>query len=373
MAGLYVHIPYCHSKCAYCDFYSTPRLADMDSYVSALIKELYYRRDEVKKIETVYIGGGTPSIMSPELLSRLVDGIYSTGIIDNILEFTIEANPEDINTSWCDLVKKLNINRVSLGVQTFNDEQLQAINRRHSSTQSQIAIETLQDKGITNISADLIYGLPKQTLDSWIASLNILLNYHLPHFSAYLLSYEPGTRLYAQLKAGKIDECSENLIEQMYKHLIEFAAQKGYVHYEISNFAIPGSVAIHNSSYWMSTPYLGIGVSAYSFDGINRRFNPSNIKEYINAIEQGHPCYIIEPETDMDRYNDYIVTALRTSQGIYIKDMVERWGNVKAQEFIKIAKSYIGEGAMRQDENRIYIAEEYLLISDAIMRDFIIV
>ena len=197
MAGLYIHIPYCHAKCSYCDFFSTPRADSVDDYVGALLVELSLRRSEIADaFTTVYIGGGTPSILSAAQLTRLVEGIGAMVDIPSIVEFTIEANPEDVTIQWCETIKRLGINRVSMGVQSFDTEQLAIINRRHSSQDAVDAIETLRSSGISEISCDLIYGLPGQTLDSWKRSLCKLLDYELPHFSSYLLSYEPGTRLF---------------------------------------------------------------------------------------------------------------------------------------------------------------------------------
>lgn len=373
MAGLYIHIPFCHSKCSYCDFYSTPNLVMMGDYINALIAELKLRINEITDIETIYIGGGTPSILPIELLRRLVYGIYDFSTINAISEFTIESNPEDVTIEWIKEVKSLGINRVSIGLQSFSDDQLKIINRRHSSLQSEIAIARLRDGGITNISGDLIYGLPGQDLNSWNFSLDKLLSFNLPHISAYMLSYEPGTRLYAQLISGKITEASEELVTQMYELLIEKTRDIGYDHYEVSNFALNGYHAIHNSNYWSNVPYLGLGVSSHSFDGRNRRYNPSKINDYINNIANGSPYFILETESEDERYNDYIITSLRTNKGVDINYVSETWGISRKEDFLKIAEKHIETQKMTQTESNYYIPEKYLLISDAIMRDFIIV
>lgn len=369
MAGLYIHIPYCHSKCAYCDFYSTPSVNSMEQYVEALLCEIRLRINEIlDTINTVYIGGGTPSILPINLLDKIIAEIANYVDIGCLDEFTIEANPEDVKEEWVDAVKKNGINRVSMGIQSFNNDELMYINRRHTAELALNAIQILQKKGIQRISGDLIYGLPKQDLESWKQSLKMLLSLHLPHFSAYLLSYEPGTRLHARLMAGKVEEASEDLANEMYQHLIIEAKKNGYNHYEISNFALPNCEAIHNTNYWRDLPYLGIGVSAHSFDGEKRRVNPSNIKHYISQLQQGKCVYEIEEEDNDARHNDYIIVSLRTAQGIDLNYYKNQYKN----DILSIAKPHIDAGRMVLTDTHLAIAEEAMLISDRIMLDFIV-
>lgn len=373
MAGLYIHIPYCHSKCAYCDFLSTPRADTMLQYIEALKMELDMRASEINDaISTIYIGGGTPSILPLPLLQQLINHIAGYIDIATLDEFTIEANPEDISDEWCISVVNMGISRVSIGIQSFNDVELKAINRRHSAQMAVDAIEILHRSGINAISGDLIYGLPGQSLNSWKQSLEKMLSFGLPHFSSYLLSYEPGTGLYAQLKNGKVQEASEELAQEMYNHLIETAKINGYEHYEISNFSLPGHNAIHNSNYWRDLPYLGLGVSAHSFDGCNRRFNGNNIKQYITSIETGKPYFTIENETQEERHNDYIIVSLRTSHGINLDDYRHRWGDTYYKQLISTAQKYLSSGEMIIRGNQLAISEKSMLISDRIMIDFII-
>lgn len=368
MAGLYIHIPFCHSKCFYCDFYSTPNIESMSQYIDALLIELRLRIDEVKNnISTIYIGGGTPSILPIKLLQKICNGLSDYVDVSQLDEFTIEANPEDITPEWVKCITQLGINRVSMGIQSFDDRELDAINRRHSSEDAYNAIDILRQHGITNISGDLIYGLPGQSFDSWKYSLNKLMSLRLPHFSAYLLSYEQGTILYSRLMAGKVEEASEELVNEMYQYLIDVARNNGYDHYEISNFSISGKAAIHNSSYWNDLPYLGIGVSAHSFDGRNRKHNPSNIKNYISQLQQFKCIYEIEVEDAITRHNDYIIVSLRTSKGIDINFYQQRFGF----DLLKIAKPYIDSGQMTLSDTHLAIAEKSMLISDRIMLDFI--
>lgn len=373
MAGLYIHIPYCHAKCSYCDFFSTPRADSVDSYVDALLVELSLRRNEIaQSFSTVYIGGGTPSILSEEQLARLIEGIGKTVDIASLEEFTIEANPEDVTPQWCETIKRLGVNRVSMGVQSFDDEQLAIINRRHSSQDAIHAIETLRSSGINEISCDLIYGLPGQTLDSWKHSLCRLLDFDLPHFSSYLLSYEPGTRLFQQLKHGKVEEASEELAQDMYSYLIEEAARRGYEHYEISNFSKLGHNAVHNSNYWRDLPYLGLGVSAHSFDGHVRRFNANKIKDYIDCMSQRLLYCEVEEETADERHNDYIIVALRTAQGIDLNRYMVNWGTDRCNQLLSVAQQFIDRQQMTLNGDYLAIAEVHMLISDRIMVEFIV-
>lgn len=373
MAGLYIHIPYCHSKCAYCDFYSMPKLDTMEEYVNAIINEMRIRKNEISPtpITTIYIGGGTPSILPLFLLEIIVTEINKL-YGSNFDEFTIEANPEDITEEWVKGIIELGINRVSMGIQSFSDIELKAINRRHTSLQALSAIETIRNYGITNISGDLIFGLPLQDIKSWEQSLDKLLSLQLPHFSAYLLSYEPGTKLYAQIISGKIVEASEEMVTQMYQLLTDKAKSSGYQHYEISNYSLPHHRAIHNSNYWNNEPYIGIGVSAHSFDGINRRYNPSDIKQYLSSLSHNKLCCIIEAESKIDRYNDMIITRLRTSDGIDLQMLKNNWSNFY-KNFLKTAEILALDNKIILSESTIYIPESQMLLSDAIMREFIVV
>ena len=370
MAGLYIHIPFCHSKCSYCDFYSMPSVKMSSEYVDALINEWKIRKNEVAgNIETIYLGGGTPSILDTGLLSKLIAALPT----ENVREFTIEANPEDITRNWIDIVKQLGINRVSIGVQSLLDNELQAVGRRHTAQEAIDAIKLLQNYGITEISADLIYGLPQQTLESWKYSVENLVNLGIPHISSYSLSYEPGTRLYAQLSSGKIEETDEDTVAAMYDMLTSSLMFNGYEHYEISNFAKPWHIAQHNSSYWKFTPYIGLGVSAHSFDGTKRRVNPLNIKKYIEALSSGKTIYEVEDETPTDLYNDYIITSLRTSDGINLDDMRARFGGEYAEEFCKSAETFIASGKLVQPTPlTIRFTEDAWLVSDSVLRELIV-
>lgn len=373
MAGLYIHIPYCHSKCFYCDFFSTPRISDMECYVDALITELSLRKNEVPdSYSTVYIGGGTPSILPVNLLTKIIRYVADFIDVSKLEEFTIEANPEDITKEWCNSISRLGISRVSMGIQSFDDNELKTVNRRHNSETVFNAINILRDANISEISGDLIYGLPNQSQESWEHSLSNLLTLDLPHFSAYLLSYEPKTRLSVMRDQGLVEEASEDLVCKMYNHLIKAASIKGYQHYEISNFSKPGHKAVHNTNYWRNLPYLGIGVSAHSFDGKVRRFNGINIRDYIKKISSRQLFYEIENETAKERHNDYIIVSLRTSDGINLKQYRTLWGDDFYNRLLTLSLQFISKGQMILSDNHLSIAESSMLISDRIMIELIL-
>lgn len=373
MAGLYVHIPFCHSKCSYCDFYSGLRPNVVEDYIDALIAELHLRKNEMSEsFTTIYFGGGTPSILPIEELKRLINAINLAIDTNRIEEFTIEVNPEDINKDILRNYRELGINRVSIGVQSFNDNLLKSINRCHTSKQALNAIKYLKNDN-WNYSADLMFGLPGQTIKDWRYDVDTLMRMHPPHFSAYLLSYEPGTRLYTMLQAGKVEEASEQIASEMQLIITTVATEYGYEHYEISNYSLPDRHSRHNSAYWAMTPYLGLGASAHSFDGKLRRINPANIKQYLNALKQGEIVATIEEETISEQFNDYIITGLRTINGLSLDILKQYFPDKYIAKMLDNAAPLITSGQLILNDNCLYIPHLYWLKSDAIMRDLILI
>lgn len=370
-ATLYIHFPFCRSKCAYCDFYSSAaRGADFGGYVEAVAAEWRLRRMELPSMpETVYLGGGTPSMLGPEHIARLSDLLARDFDTRRLAEFTIEANPEDITPETLAAYSRAGINRVSIGVQSFDTALLEAVSRRHSPEQAVEALTHLSAGG-WNYSADLIYGLPEQTTAQWENDLRRLLDFRPPHLSAYLLSYEPGTALYARRERGLVAEASDSLAEQMYEILCRETARAGYRHYEISNFALPGYAAVHNSAYWDGTPYLGLGPGAHSLgaDGL-RRYNPPGIKKYVKAVNSGSTYFQTDDEDDANRVNDTIITALRTASGLDPQSVSPAFRD----EFGANARRLLAQGLLvRSDDGRLTIPERLWLRSDAILRDLIV-
>lgn len=367
MTGLYIHIPYCHSKCAYCDFFSTPRRESLDQLIGALVVEWRMRKHELpEQPSTLYVGGGTPSVLPLERLSELVCGVGPISWDES----TIECNPEDVTPDWIDGIKDLGFNRVSMGVQSLDDCELRLIGRRHSATDAFRKVEMLMERDI-KVSVDLIYGLPQQTLESWRKSLDMILSLRPHHLSAYLLSYEQGTRLWAMMQTNKVEEASEELIACMYQYLCERMGAEGYEHYEVSNFAQPGCIAVHNSNYWNGSPYLGLGPGAHSYDGNMRRINPASIKNYLTAILRGLPAYEVDEEGALERLNDLIITRLRTKVGLSIKEIIEGWGEDMANAILKDAQPLLVSGMLDREGGRLYIPPSCWLRSDAVMRDLI--
>lgn len=367
---LYIHIPFCHSKCAYCDFYSTPRREWMEAYVDAAINEWDIRSQTLDEpIDTLYLGGGTPSSLPLAQLDRLLKALPLDP--SALREATIEANPEDVDSEWVGFItRETPLRRVSMGLQSFSDTELQFIGRRHTARRAAEAVATLRKGGIDNISCDLIYGLPGQDIESWRRSLSTLIDLRPEHLSAYLLSYEPGTRLNAMLERGKITEASDELAEAMYAHLCEATAAAGYRHYEISNFALPGREAIHNSSYWDGSPYIGLGPGAHSWDGTVRSFNPSNLKDYIACRGEGFG--VVDEETADNRFNDMLITRLRTSRGITTDEIRRQFGSAIADEFADQCRPLLRRGQLTLTaDNRYIIPENRWLTSNSILLDLI--
>lgn len=374
MSGLYIHIPFCRSKCAYCDFYSGPMGAELrGQYVRALLREWQMRREGFlstsSPVSTVYLGGGTPSLLPPALLRQLLEGLHID--FSEIREATIEANPEDISPAWLDEVKALGINRVSIGIQSFSAQTLLTLGRTHGAEASLKALDILAADGI-NYSADLIYAVPGQTLQEWQCDLDTLLAYRPPHFSAYLLSFEPGTRLTARLRAGRLAQPDDDTAREMYDCLCHRAAALGYDHYEISNFGLPSRHSLHNSSYWDFTPYIGLGCAAHSFSGTSRSFNPPSLRDYLAALACDSLPLVADPETSTDALNDYIITSLRTSAGLSLSLVADRFGHASADQIRRLSAPLLAEGLLRPTPAGFRITEEDFIISDALLRDLLL-
>lgn len=369
MAGLYVHIPFCKSKCIYCDFYSMPNeLSRGADYVSALLAEAAMRCDELKgeKVATLYVGGGTPSLLGNALCDRLVNGLRQVFDLSHLEEFTIEVNPDDVSEEKIRFFKSIGVNRVSMGVQSFSDKELRLINRRHDSAQAVQAIRRIYAAGITNVSIDLIYGIPGQDMNTWMDNVEKAITLHPTHISAYSMMYEKGTLLTAMRDAGKVKEVAEEEVSAMYDALVERMKAYGYQHYEISNFCMPGYASRHNSSYWSLTPYLGLGVAAHSYDGVSRRYNPSQLHRYIAAIKAGESFYETETSSEQERYDEYVMLRLRTAEGLHFADLESRFGTEFSEFFMQKAKALITQGLLCETGGNYFIPETRVMLTDMI-------
>ncbi len=325
MAGIYVHIPFCKSKCYYCDFYSivlnNSNLSLKHEFLEALIHELELQRSffSGKRINTVYFGGGTPSLYSSEEINKILDKIFSLYDVVSGAEITIEVNPDDFTPEFAhELKKSTPVNRLSIGVQSFVDEDLKVLGRRHDAKQAEQAVRTAQEIGFENISIDFIYGIPHSLEPAESLNFNLEKFYSLsiPHLSAYTLTIEPDTVFGRKYHIGKLKPISDDLFATLYEFITLSLEQHGYLHYEISNYAKQGFISRHNFSYWTGEPYLGVGPAAHSFNGDYRYWNKPNIKPYLKAISQGKILQEKEQLTEKDRFNEYILTHLRTFLGI---------------------------------------------------------
>ena len=368
MAGLYIHIPFCASRCVYCGFYSTTQLELSQRYVDALCSEMQSRSSE-QDVSTVYLGGGTPSQLSFQQLKQLFFYIYKVYRVDPLAEVTMECNPDDVTQQFVESLAELPVNRVSMGVQTFDDRRLHFLRRRHRAGQIAPAVDALRSSGIGNISIDLMYGFPNETLSEWHRDVTEALSLGVEHISAYALQYEEGTALYRMLESGEVSEIDEELERQMYFDLIDRLASAGYEHYEISNFAQAGYRSHHNSNYWNQTPYIGLGAAAHSFDGVDRQWNVSSISEYIKGIESGSPRVDYERLDEATHYNDLVMTALRTCDGLSLQGLRPQ----QRDYCLRMAQKYLSCGWLQQTDDHLKLTRDGLFVSDMIMAELMMV
>lgn len=365
---LYIHIPFCAKRCFYCDFHSGTDRGLVDKYIAAIVTELELRKNEIplQNSSTIYIGGGTPSLLTSLQLQQLFETLSKKIDFKQIKEVTIEVNPDDVTEEYATAINALPINRVSMGVQSFDDRLLKMIGRRHDSKKAIESYTILRKSGIKNLSIDLMFSLPSQTLKEWEESIDQAIELYPEHISAYDLSFEPGSVLTQKLKRGEIEACADETSIAMYNMLVDKLTQAGYEHYEISNFALPGYRSQHNSGYWSGASYLGLGASAHSFDGSVRRANVSNTSLYINNVLEGKVAYEVEELTLQERYNETIFTRMRTSDGVDLQLIEKQYGKKNLQHLLKEAASYISEGYLKEQQGRLVLTRKGIVISDAI-------
>ncbi len=371
MSGIYIHIPFCAKKCYYCDFFMSLSLAYKDDYLRALKKEIEQRKNYLQNqsVETIYFGGGTPSLLNEKELNGLFDILYRHFKISENAEITLEANPDDLNKNYLRELKNTPINRLSIGIQSFFDDDLKMMNRRHNGEQSISSVKKAQDAGFENISGDLIYGLPEMTADKWEKNLDSFFKLNIPHLSAYHLTYEPNTVFYKQLKNKKIQEISEEESFAQFELLRQKARQNNFIHYETSNFGKEGFFSRHNTAYWKQKHYLGIGASAHSYDGNSRQFNVKNLKEYIKKTEKNSIYFEKEILSEKDKYNDYLITSLRTMWGTDIGYISKHFGK-NFSDFLKDkSEEHIKKGNLLLKKNVLFLSDKGKFIEDLITED----
>lgn len=368
MAGIYIHIPFCKQACYYCNFHFSTSMKLKNDFLDALLKEIRLRSDYLKgeKVNTIYFGGGTPSLLTGDELNRIMDAIYHSFNIEPGSEITLEANPDDIDTSRPGIWKNSGINRLSIGIQSFFKEDLTWMNRAHNEVQAMECIRLAQDAGFYNMSIDLIYGTPTLTDEHWMHNLDAAVSMGIPHLSCYGLTVEPGTALESMTRKKKVQAISSDDQARQFLLMTGYLASKGYEHYEISNFALAGKRSRHNSSYWSGGKYIGLGSSAHSFNGRSRQWNIANNALYIQSIANEKVPFEQEFLTETQRFNEYVMTSLRTIEGIAVALVKENFGVNQAAYLLNSSIKFIEKGWMINAGENLVLTREGKLFADGI-------
>ncbi len=372
MAGIYIHIPFCAQRCIYCDFLSGTNVGLTGRYIDALGREAEQRRDYLggETVRTVYFGGGTPSLLSHSDLARIVETLSAHWDLSAVEEWTVECNAEDMTREYAEMLRSLPFNRVSIGIQSFDEGELKWLNRRHTAERGAEAVRCAQDAGFDNVSVDLMYALPVQTPDSWRRTLDVALSLGVQHISAYSLMFEEGSKIARLMEAGRIAPLDDDTAADMFAALCGTLSGAGYVQYEISNFALPGRESRHNSSYWDYTPYIGLGAGAHSFDGCRRSHNVAHTLRYCRAVEGGLPFSEEETLTPDEQYNEFLFTALRTRRGLRLADVGERFG-AEARAYAEArAVRFVRGGQLEREGDVLRLTRGGVYVSDMVMSDF---
>lgn len=364
LSSLYIHIPFCKKLCGYCDFYKTMSLAKLPEVLARTAEEMRERAPMLAgtTLKTIYFGGGTPTVCSPEELAGLIDLAGEVFGTHQVEEITVEANPDDLTEEYLSGLRRVGVNRLSIGIQSFRDEDLQMMNRRHTASEAIEAVERARKAGFDNISIDLIYGLPTATLEDWRENIRRAVSLGVEHISAYHLTIEENTIF------GKkgVQTAPEELSDKEYQILCEELQKAGYEHYEISNFSLPEKRSRHNSAYWRGTPYLGLGAGAHSFDGsCTRSWNAPSITKYLQGTEPESET--LSPE---ERYEEVVMVSLRTAEGVDLEALETAFGAAKRAHFERTAKPFVERGILRQNGGKIAFCESHWLISDSVIAEF---
>lgn len=370
MAGIYIHIPFCKRICAYCDFYKSARIALLDRVVGRMHDELEQRSDYLsdKNIRTIYFGGGTPSLCRPKAVGEIIEHISQLFDTSALEEVTLEANPDDLDEEYLAELRQVGVNRLSIGIQSLDDDVLRWMNRRHNSESALRSVEVARKAGFDNISVDLIFGLPGFELKSLEHTIDGLLGMGVEHISAYHLTIEPDTLLGRRCARGELCEIDENLSEEQFAIVHQRLTSAGYEHYEISNYALKGYRSRHNSSYWQGIEYLGIGPAAHSFDGKSRRWSTDTVESY---YEVGEFAFEQEQLSDVEHFNEYVMTRLRTSEGVDLDYVSHRFGRVRAERLRVAAEPFVGQGIVLLEADALSIKPDSFLLSDMIIEQLI--
>jgi oxygen-independent coproporphyrinogen-3 oxidase len=372
VSGIYIHIPFCKQACNYCNFHFSTSLVQKEAFIEVLVKEINYPSEFIpsnEPIETIYLGGGTPSILDRDDLARIFDALHKKFSINEDAEITLEANPDDISNEKLIGWKTIGINRLSVGIQTFLEEELKWMNRAHTAKESLEAIDKINDAGFSNYSIDLIFGSPLLSNDDWIKNMDIVIKRNIPHISSYALTVEPKTALEKLITKNKRQPVDPEKQAEQFLLLMQTMEQAGYEHYEISNFAKPGMRSKHNSSYWQRKKYHGFGPAAHSFNGQDRRWNIANNALYIQSINKGVISFEEEVLTKTQQFNEYIMTSLRTMEGLDLNYIESIFGKKASSELLTASEKYIQSSKMKREMSRLILTKEGKLFADGIAAD----
>jgi len=374
MAGIYIHIPFCNSKCNYCNFYSVASSKHLDAYIPALLKEIALQHSYLEKepIETIYIGGGTPSLLGYTQLASILEKLNKTFEIKPDAEITIEANPNDLNASKIKDFKKLFINRLSIGIQSFFEEDLKYLHRLHSPSQAETAVKRSQDAGFENISIDLIYGIPTLSDENWEKNLHYSFSLYVPHISAYSLTVEPHTALNKLITKGKLTAVNEEQSIKHFKVLMQQTKENDFLHYEVSNFCKKDYFSKHNSNYWKGIKYLGLGPSAHSYNKVERQWNISDTQKYIEHLDSNKLLFEKEVLSETDKLNEYIMTSLRTMWGCDLNYIETYFGISEKARLEKKSVQFIDDKKMINEKNHLILSDEGFLFADGIAAELFV-
>lgn len=374
MAGIYIHIPFCNSKCNYCNFYSVASSKHLDAYIPALLKEIALQHSYLEKepIETIYIGGGTPSLLGYTQLASILEKLNKTFEIKPDAEITIEANPNDLSANKIKDFKNLFINRLSIGIQSFFEEDLKYLHRLHSPSQAETAVKRSQDAGFENISIDLIYGIPTLSDENWEKNLHYSFSLNVPHISAYSLTVEPNTALNKLITKGKLTAVNEEQSIKHFKVLMQQTKENDFLHYEVSNFCKKDYFSKHNSNYWKGVKYLGLGPSAHSYNKVERQWNISDTQKYIEHLDSNKLLYEKEVLSETDKLNEYIMTSLRTMWGCDLNYIETYFGISEKTRLEKKSVQFIDDKKMINEKNHLILSDEGFLFADGLAAELFV-
>ena len=372
--AIYIHIPFCKQACHYCDFHFSTSMKRKEEIVLALIREIQIRKNEFQNeiIETIYFGGGTPSVLTNAEILSLIEAVYENFEVIENPEITLEANPDDLSEERIIALSKTPINRLSIGIQSFFEDDLKLMNRAHNSDEAQKSL-AIATKYFDNISVDLIYGIPGLTNEMWLENIETALSFGIPHISSYALTVEPKTALHKLIQTGKITAPKDDVAQEHFDILLKTLTEKGFIHYELSNFGKPDYFSQNNSSYWLGKKYLGIGPSAHSFDGKSRSWNIANNMLYLKSISEDKLPHEIEILTQQDRYNEYVMTGLRTIWGVSLERIEKEFGKDYLNYILNQADKFLIDGLLSITENVMTTTAKGKFLADGIASDLFLV